>query len=480
MRVASRRGIGFALFVSPEPSTLHADSPGTRTSHAAGWPRAVCMVILVGVTLGVAPATSLAKRLDIRPGSSFENAVEHLAPGDTLTVHDGLYADRGRISITVPGTSGAPVLIRGASGEPRPLITRPDGSEPQNTINIEGATYLTIAGLEISGNGDGINLKGDIHDVTIENCVIHNVDVGIGVHSSARHLVIRRNEIRDTGSGGNTGEGMYIGCHDGSCAVTESMFEGNWIHDTLHASQGDGIEIKLGSWGNVVRDNVIYNTHYPGVILYGTQGGAPNVVERNALWNCADSGIQAAADAIIRNNLILDCPDAGFTSHDHNGVRPGHLVFVNNTIVGGNPALRLSDWANRPGMVFANNAIYTSSDRVYAGESLQGVTVTGNIVLPSNRVVGSGGGAGRSIAADFLQANHRNVYPSAQSKLIRAGVATYAPREDFNGTPRSGKPDVGAYAWTQARNPGWTVAPGFKSVPRKPAAPPAPPKRAAN
>jgi len=405
--------------------------------------------------------------------------VEHLAPGDTLTVHDGRYADRGGISITVQGTPAARVLIRGAAGEPSPLITRPEGSEPQNTINIEGATQVTIAGLEISGNGDGIDLKGDVRNVTIENCVIHNVDVGIGVHSSARHLVIRRNEIRDTGSGGATGEGMYIGCHDGSCAVTESVFEGNWIHDTLHASQGDGIEIKLGSWGNVVRDNVICNTRYPGVLLYGTQGGAPNVVERNALWNCGDSGIQAAADAIIRNNLILDSPEGGFTSHDHNGIRPGHVVFVNNTIVGGSPALRLSDWANRPGMVLANNAIYTSSNRVYAGESLQGVTVAGNVVFPSNRVVGSGGAAGRSIAADFLQADHRNVYPASQSKLIRAGVAAYAPREDFNGTPRSGKPDAGAYAWTQAKNPGWTVAPGFKSAPRKPALHAAPERRPA-
>src|SRR5262249_53564533 len=131
--------------------------PMTRSSHAAGRPLAVCIAILFAVVLGLAPSTGLGKQRELRPGASFEDAVEHLAPGDTLTVHDGSYADPGRISITVAGTSEAPVLIRGASGEPRPLITRPDGSEPQNTINVEGATYLTIAGLEITGNGDGIN-----------------------------------------------------------------------------------------------------------------------------------------------------------------------------------------------------------------------------------------------------------------------------------------------------------------------------------
>ena len=443
-----------------------------RSSQGAGRPLAFRIAALACFAWCAMPAIGFARQEDLRPGGSFEAAVEHLAPGDTLTVHDGRYEDRGRISITVSGTASAPVLVRGAAGEPRPLIMRPKDSEAQNTINVEGAAYLTIRGLEISGNGDGINFHGVNHDITIEDCVIHDIDVGIGVHGSAQHLVFRRNEIHDTGAGNGTGEGMYIGCHDGSCAVTESVVEGNWIHDSLHATQGDGIEIKLGSWGNVVRDNVVANTHYPGVILYGTQGGAPNVVERNALWNCGDSGMQIAADAIVRNNLILNSPEGGFTSHDHNGVRPGHLVFVNNTIVGGSPAVRLSDWANRPGMVFANNAIYTSSDRVYAGESLQGVTVAGNVVLPSNRALGAGGSAGRSIAADFLQANRGNVYPSSQSKLIRAGVPAYAPKEDFNGTPRSGKPDAGAYAWTQAKNPGWSIQPGFKSMtPRRTASP---------
>jgi len=422
------------------------------------------MAILITSTIGIAPVTSFAKQRELRPGGSFEDAVEHLAPGDTLTVHDGLYSGRGRISVNVAGTASAPVLIRGAAGEPKPFITRPDDSEPQNTINIEGATHLTIDGLEISGNGDGINFHNAVHDVTIENCVIHDVDVGIGVHGPAQRLLFRGNEIRDTGRGGATGEGLYIGCHDGSCAVTESIFERNWIHGTLHASQGDGIEIKMGSSGNIVRDNVISDTHYPGVLLYSTQGGAPNIVERNAIWNCGDSGIQAAADAIIRNNLILDSPGNGFNSQDHNGIRPSHVVFVNNTIVGGSPALRLSDWANRPGLVLANNAIYTTSWSAFAVGSLDGVTVAGNVIAPWNASVGKGGVAGRSIALDFAKAKDKNVYPGSQSKLIHAGAPNYAPRDDFNGTPRSGKPDAGAYAWTQPSNPGWRVHPGFKTV----------------
>jgi parallel beta-helix repeat protein len=418
-------------------------------------------ILLAGSGLAGAMVPAWAAQQELVPGSSFEAAVESLAPGDTLTVHAGTYDGTGRISVTVPGTAAQPVLVRGAAGEARPLITRPAGSTAQNTINIEGASFLTLAGLEISGNGDGISLSLNPHHITIEDCDVHNVDVGINFRSSMHHVTVRRTHIHDTGVGGYTGEGLYVGCNDGSCAVSESVFENNWIHDTLQASQGDGIEIKLGSWGNLVRDNVIYNTKYPGILLYGTAGNARNVVERNVLWNCADSGIQAAADAVIRNNLILESPGNGFNSQDHNGVTPNRIEFVNNTLVGGAPVLRLSNWANKQGMILANNAIYSSGG--YSVGSLTGVVVTGNVAYPATTALPSTGVvAGYGTSIDFVNATAKDVYPTSNSKLIDAGNAVYAPADDFNGTARSGVPEAGAYTWTQSANPGWGVAPGFK------------------
>ena len=419
-------------------------------------------MILAGSCLAGVPVSAVGAQRNLYSGSSFEAAVESLAPGDTLTVHAGTYDGTGRISITVAGTAAQPVLVRGASGEAKPLITRPAGSTAQNTINIEGASYLTISGLEITGNGDGINMSLGPHHITIEDCEVHHVDVGINFRSSMHHVTVRRNHVHDTGADGtSTGEGIYVGCNDGSCAVSESVIENNWIHDTLTASQGDGIEIKMGSWGNVVRDNVVYNTKYPGILLYGTMGNARNTVERNVLWNCGDSGIQAAADAVIRNNLILESPGNGFNSQDHNGVTPNRIEFVNNTIVGGSPVLRLSNWANKQGMILANNAVYSSGG--YSVGSLTGVVVTGNVAYPTTTALPSTGvitGYGTSV--DFVNATSRDFYPSVNSKLLDIANAAYAPPDDFNGTARTGVPEAGAYTWTQAANPGWPVAPGFK------------------
>ena len=422
---------------------------------------------LVALTLGLAfialtTREALARVIEVRPGQSFTTAAESLAPGDTLIVHAGTYSEPDRLSVGVDGTAAAPVLIMGAPGEASPLITRPANSTAQNTINIEAASYVTIRGLEISGNGDGINMSGYNHHITIEDCHIYHIDVGINFRDTMDHITVRRNHIENSGWDGDTGEAMYVGCNYGTCVVSNSLIEGNWIHNTMGASQGDGIEVKEGSHSNVIRDNVIYDTHYPCILVYGTAGNPRNLVEGNVVWNCGDSGIQAAADAIIRNNIILASPENGFNSQDHQNSTPQNLEFVNNTLIGGNPCLRLGNWAGKPGLVFANNAIYCSSN-TYSVSALTGVTVTGNVVWPSTGALPSSGyRVGRSVAQDFIDAVNRNVYPTSDSPLRGAASATYLPSVDFNGTSRAGVLDAGAYTWTGASNPGWRVGPGFK------------------
>jgi len=56
------------------------------------------------------------------------------------------------------------------------------------------------------------------------------------------------------------------------------------------------------------------------------------------------------------------------------------------------------------------------------------------------------------------------VFPAPGSALIDAGDGLYVTDTDFNGTPRNGVPDVGAYAFDAAGNPGWMLAPGFKDA----------------
>ena len=380
-------------------------------------------VLLLCAAAGPLWAQSGGRTIHLTPGSSFEAAVESLQPGDTLVVHAGTYADSGRIGITVRGTAALPVVVKGADGEARPIITRPAGAAVQNTINIEGATYLTIKGLEIIGNGgDGINMSGTPSFITLEDLDIHDVDVGINFRSSMNNITVRRNQIRRTGIGGGTGEGMYVGCNDATCIVHSSLIENNWIHDALPGTtQGDGIEVKVGSHSNTIRDNVIYNMPYPGIFVYGTGANPVNVVEGNVIWNCLE-GIYAVADAVVRNNIVITS-GTGLSLYSHVQVaQMKNVTAVNNTLYGNDDGLYVRWGGSLSNMVLANNAVYSpGKSAVNAGGSFAaGATVLANLVQGTSSIALDGTRFidGGTASAAFVDAANKDFWPRAGSPLV--------------------------------------------------------------
>ena len=393
----------------------------------------------------VLTTTAWAETIEIFPGDSFKSAVESLTAGDTLIVHEGTYSESGsRIVISADGTPSQPIVVMGAAGEARPLITRPAGSNAQNTINIEGASYVTIQGLEITGNGDGINMSNVPDHITIEDNEIHDIDVGINFRSSMDSIVVRRNHIYNTNG---TAEGMYVGCNNASCAVSNSIIEQNWIHDTT-GSQGDGIEIKYGSYGNIIRDNVIHDANFPCILAYGVTDdnvSQPNIIEGNVVWNCGQS-IDVIADAIVRNNIVMGTIET--QSHVQVPVMR-NVTITNNTVIGGMPLRGWGGGDDESSLNVANNVIYGGSitnqpgGGVYSTNLEYGAGTTGVMVDPDNW--------------DF--------WPAPGSPLIGAADASHAPAVDFNGTARTAPFDVGAYETDGASsNPGWPIQDGFKGV----------------
>ncbi len=404
--------------------------------------------------------------IEIFQGDSFETAVENLNPGDTLIIHEGTYSSSGRIGIVVQGTAEEPVIIRGADNEAKPVITRPDAN--QNNINIEAsAAYLTIKGLEITGGADGINLSGNNHHINLEDNYIHDIgEVGLNFRSSMNNIIVRHNHIHGTH---DTAEGMYIGCNNSVCVVRDSIFENNWIHDTGKApddSQGDGIELKQGSYNNIIRNNVIYNTNYPCILVYGTDSNPKNTVEGNVMWNCGDAGIQVQGEASVRNNIIIYTTSGignGLTSQNHQGTVTD-LEIVNNTVVGSDSCAVLRNWSGKSNMIFANNALYCENDIAlnFIGGST-GVTVSNNVTVGAVNGVSSGTVAGRSLSQDLVNAGSFNVWPTTDSPLRETADSSHVPQKDFNNTQRLTAYDVGAYETNGiADNPGWKIVEGFK------------------
>lgn len=451
------------------------------------WFRTLRVVVLSCVALPLAHAGAatfeiFSSNADSSCNEEFENRANSLQPGDVLILHGGTYTQTCRRAITVNGTAASPITIRAADGE-SPIITRPqppDFSYDQNNIDIISSSYLVIRGLHFKGGDGGVNFIGGHHITFESNEVYETGNNAIRMNSgNTDSFIIRGNHIHNTGllalSVGTTeGEGMYIGCHDGSCIASNHLIEGNYIHHTRGTSDGgnDGIEVKYRSFNNTIRNNVIHDTitgmQYPCIFVYGGGAGL-NIVEGNAMWNCGEA-IQVVSDAIVRNNLILNSLITGITAAPHAAVpQMRNVTIVNNTIYG-HPTCLYVRWSSATSMVLADNAVYCSGATAVDGAGLTGSTVT----VRSNYVTGGLSGAsidgsrffsGGTPSSAFMNPAQLDFWPPPGSVLIGKADAGFTPPLDFNERARVGPFDVGAYETDGlATNPGWKVGPGFKQT----------------
>jgi hypothetical protein len=88
----------------------------------------------------------------------------------------------------------------------------------------------------------------------------------VASHSSAGHIVVRRNEIVESKA-----TAMYFGCHDELHRIlSDLVMERDFIRG-VEATEGEigyGLQVKLNSTATI-SDNVIVDTKGPGIMVYG-------------------------------------------------------------------------------------------------------------------------------------------------------------------------------------------------------------------
>ncbi|MCB9897015.1 MAG: right-handed parallel beta-helix repeat-containing protein [Planctomycetes bacterium] len=368
-------------------------------------------------------------------GARLKTAVGALQPGDRLEVGAGTWSIASKWEIAKAGTAQAPIFVVAADGA-RPVITRPDAS--QNVINVGSggpARYLCLRGFEITGGSAGVRFvdcqevwfdRNDVHGTGEAALTANQVDTD--------RMFITRNHLHDTSG---YGEGMYLGANNGAVIMSRAVIALNHVHDT-GGLQGDGIELKQGSWGNRIVGNFIHDTHYPCLLVYGTDGAERNLIERNVLMRSQDNTLQVQGEAIVRDNLIVG-GNVGVHSHDHQGLTRD-LELVHNTIVNDGKATNLTSWNGREGMVCANNVVYSGTNKSlnFTGGS-SGVAIAGNVVV--GQVVGATTGFVQGVGlADFVdllwEGGAYEAVPAAGAAMLGAGDASYATGVDLLGNAR--------------------------------------------
>ncbi len=396
----------------------------------------------LALALAILPLPAAAEVVDwtVADGAPCD-AIGALAAGDELILHEGTYD--GPCRIGARGAEGAPIVVRGADGEAMPVLSF--AGDWSNVVDLDAASWLELRGIEIQGGAndvDGIKMHGCSH-VVIEGCRFEglggiSISMNDGDHED---VTLRGNTFVDAFA-----TTLYVGCHDGSCVARDVVIERNLI-DGVHPwnayAVGYGLEVKLGSYDVVVRDNVVWDTKGPGIMIYGTQGAGTNVVERNV---CAESegsaGIEVVGGTtIVRNNVVIGNGDGGIWSYDYGGRGLlSDIWIVNNTAIDNeNAGIRVTAWEGIvDGLVVANNASVGGPGAAFA--------------LP-----GAGPDASANVECDaacFADLAGLDLWPTAAGPLVDAGsTGEWIPADDYLGAVRDAEPDVGAYERTGEANP---------------------------
>ncbi len=379
-------------------------------------------------------------------GEMLVKAVGALQPGDRLEIGSGTYSIERMWDVLISGTAKAPIWITAAK-DATVVISRPDNK--QNVLNVGQAapvSFLCLRGLEVTGGSHGVRL-GQCHDVWVDECHIHHTGgVCLSANSAnsadTQRLYLTRNHIHH---GDGHAEGMYLGGNHATYIMSRSVIALNHIHD-CRGDQGDGIEVKQGSWGNLIAQNFVHDTNYPCITVYGTGGQPVNIIERNLCLRSDDNVMQVQGEAIVRNNVLIAGKNAGFRSTDHQG-QTVNLQVIHNTIINIGHAFAGGSWNGREGMLLANNVIYSrDANALHFANGHAGVTSTGNVVLGDGPKIGCTAGRGLEDFRDLTwNASTHDATPTAEAPLDTADVK-FLLDTDFHSDTRHGINTSGAVA----------------------------------
>lgn len=305
--------------------------------------------------------------------ATLQYAADHIVPGDTVLVEDGIYAGFN-LQDSQAGPAD-PTVIR-CTGDGT-QVTTPCSYNDLDGLNIENASWVEIRGFHVTGMPrSGIRTALSDH-VTIaynecadngvwgiftgfaEHCVIeHNscsgsVDQhGIYFSNSADDPIIRFNHCFDNHDNGIHMNGDESQGGDGT--ISNAQVYGNIIHGN-GTGGGSGINCD-GVVNSVFYNNLLYDNHASGISLYRIDAALPstgNRVFNNTIINAADSRWclnitdGCTGNQVLNNILINQHPWHGSITCDVSaldGFVSDYNLVVNSFSTDGGTAQTLTEW----------------------------------------------------------------------------------------------------------------------------------------
>lgn len=293
------------------------------------------------------PSTFFVSKLgaDTNPGTAtlpfltIQKASDTVQPGDIVDVLAGRYTG---FDVSTSGLAASPITFH---AEPGVFIVSPEGQRNLDGINVESGgaiSYINIDGFNCSNlpeagirvvsyqsdtvHGVGVRLTNNVcdsngvwgiftgytDDIVIQGNVTSNSiqQHGIYVSNSSQRPTIDANTAF-----GNHDVGIQINADvsaGGTGITLGALIENNVIYDN---GLGGGAGINLdGVQNSIIQNNLIYNEHANGMVLYQGDGGGPsknNTVRNNTVQIAPDGRwcvniATASTGNHLDNNILLN------------------------------------------------------------------------------------------------------------------------------------------------------------------------------
>ena len=359
-------------------------------------------------------------------------ALEQVKPGGIILLADGHYMLPHFIEIKTDN-----VLLYGESGDPRRVVIDGAKSRDGELVWITGCKGVTIAHLTIQNtkwNGFKINSQTSVQNLTIYNCIIHNIwqrgVKGVKVPERNREAIRPKNCRIQYSLFYNDRPKRFSDDE----ADTPETFDGNYI---------GGIDVMYAK-GWTISDNVFIGiggrTREGRGSIFLWHDSQDCIVERNIIIDC-DSGIclgnphrpkdirDHCVRCIARNNFVTRAAEGGIVP-----VYTKDCKILNNTIH--EPDSRLGRLIR---IVFDNDGL------LVANNLLNGPKIR-NESDSKIRFLNNPAGNFTDVLAEASQGNLHLTAGATQA--IDKAESLSEVGDDIDGESRGAKPDIGADEFT--------------------------------
>ena len=427
-----------------------------------------------GCAFAARPVAHAAARL-VDSLDALQSAINAAAPGDTLTLKDGVYTARAPLRIMCAGSAERPITIAAATvGGVEIRGTHGfDVVKPSAFVIVRGFKLAHASGrnaigggtshvrftrntFACAGEGPYLTVTGDDaevdHNEFRDKKTLGNMISVTGTGSQvARRLHVHHNYFHDFANAhGNGAETIRFGLSGLSLSTGEGLVE----YNLFILCTGENELISNKSCGNTYRYNTFLESrgaqltlrHGNDCVVYGNifrgLDGLRIFGDRHLIFSNYFEGNTRGINLGNGDGEVAD--GAKLTCHD----RPDACVIVFNTLVG-NRAHYVMD-ARRNGLgatrtTFANNLVQGGGAVAKIGGANPGAAWRGNLLWKT-------GGAGDLPADGYAQADPKLMAdgqgifrPRNGSAVLGAAVGDF-PRVkvDLDGQPRPAKKSVGA------------------------------------